>query len=169
MVVTIRRAGADDALWMQNSFDTQMGWTKRSGYFAECCQKQTMGELVLLVAHEAEVYMGHVKVIWHPNYAHFRDNNIPEIQDLNVLPQFRRQGIATQLVEAAEAIASERSPTVGIGFGLYAGYGPAQRMYILRGYVPDGRGVMVDGEPAQPGSTVQMDDDLVLYLTRRLR
>ena len=33
-----------------------------------------------------------------------------------------------------------RSPLAGIGFGLYADYGAAQRLYVKCGYLPDGRG-----------------------------
>lgn len=40
-----------------------------------------------------------------------------------------------------------QSDTIGIGFGLYADYGTAQRMYIKRGFVPDGRGIMYNDMP----------------------
>jgi hypothetical protein len=86
-----------------------------------------------------------------------------------VLPAYRRQGVASQLLDAAETLIQERSDRAGIGFGLYADYGPAQRMYILRGYVPDGNGVTYNGSTAQPGTQVTVDDDLVLYLVKTLR
>jgi hypothetical protein len=57
----------------------------------------------------------------------------------------------------------------GIGVGLYDDYGPAQRMYVLRGYVPDGRGASHRNLPVRGGETVPADDDLVIHLTRRLR
>lgn len=34
-------------------------------------------------------------------------------------------------------MAAETSDTVCLGVGLHSGYGAAQRMYVLRGYVPD--------------------------------
>ncbi len=40
------------------------------------------------------------------------------------------------LMDAAEARAAERSAIVGLGVGLYADYGSAQRMYARRGYLP---------------------------------
>ena len=73
-----------------------------------------------------------------PNYPYYQENGIPEIQDLNVLPKFRRQGIATQLLDEAESRIAQRADIVGIGFSLYADYGAAQRLYFLRGYIPDG-------------------------------
>jgi len=44
-------------------------------------------------------------------------------------------------MDQAEQIIAERSDIVGIGVGLYADYGTAQRMYARRGYVPDGHGL----------------------------
>ena len=53
-----------------------------------------------------------------------------------------------------EALAAETSDTVCLGVGLHSGYGAAQRMYVLRGYVPDGSGVN--------------DDELNLFLSKKL-
>jgi ribosomal protein S18 acetylase RimI-like enzyme len=166
MMLVIRRATLEDADSMQSGFDGGMGWTKPAGYFATCCAQQERGELVLLVAEDGGSYRGHAKVVWQPDYPYFRENGIPEIQDLNVLTSFRRQGIATQLLDVAEALIIERSTVAGIGFGLYADYGAAQRLYVKRGYVPDGRGVVYRDEYVRPGATVAVDDDLVLYLTK---
>lgn len=166
--MNIRQSTAADAAWLQTSFDTLMGWKKSPGYFAQCCQQQANNELVLLIAADAAAYAGHVKVVWKPDYACFRENNIPEIQDLNVLPAYRRQGVATKLVDAAENLIRPRSKIAGIGFGLYADYGAAQRMYVKRGYVPDGKGIVYQNEYVTPGSTVRVDDDLVLYLMKAL-
>ena len=52
--------------------------------------------------------------------------------------------------------------------GLYESYGAAQRLYAMRGYLPDGRGVTYRNEVVEPGSEVRLDDDLLLHLTKRL-
>jgi GNAT superfamily N-acetyltransferase len=165
MSFMVREAIRQDATRMQAAFK-QMGWSKPDGYFEACCQAQEAGALVLLVAEKAGAYVGHLKVVWQPDYPFFKTQGIPEIQDLNVLPTYRRQGVATKLVEAAEALIRQRSRVVGIGVGLYASYGPAQRMYILRGYIPDGHGATYRGTTLSGGETVMVDDDLVIYLTR---
>lgn len=167
-MITIQQATSDDATWLQTSFDTLMGWTKPPTYFEGVCQLQEEGEQVLLVATKASQYMGHLIIVWQPHYPIFREQNIPEIQDLNVRADARRQGIATQLLDEAEKRIQERSSQAGIGFGLYADYGSAQRLYIKRGYIPDGRGVSYDGKVVVPGSSVPIDDDLVLYLIKQL-
>ncbi len=89
-----------------------------------------------------------------------------ELQDFNVLPQFRRRGIGSALMDAAEALIATRSATAGIGVGLYPDYGPAQRLYVLRGYVPDGRGIASETVQVRPGQVVRVDDELALYFTR---
>ena len=71
-------------------------------------------------------------------------------------------------MDEAERAVLERSSVVGIGVGLSPDYGPAQRLYALRVYVPDGRGLASEGHPVLCGDTVTVDDELVLYLTREL-
>jgi len=54
---------------------------------------------------------------------------------------FRRRGVATPLIAAAEQLARDHGiATLGITVGLFDEYGPAQRLYGWRGYIPDGRG-----------------------------
>ena len=64
--------------------------------------------------------------------------------------------------------AAKRASNVGIGVGMGADYGAAQRLYVRLGYVPDGRGVTYAALPVKRGDRVVVDDDLVLYLTKRL-
>ena len=59
-----------------------------------------------------------------------------------------------------------RGPVAGIGVGMTADYGAAQRLYIKRGYVPDGRGLVAGEHHVSWGETVRVDDDLVLYFTK---
>jgi GNAT superfamily N-acetyltransferase len=61
---------------------------------------------------------------------------------LNVLPDYRKQGIGTKLIEACEQAEKEQGRAlIGLGVGLTADYGNAQRLYIHLGYIPDGRGI----------------------------
>jgi hypothetical protein len=72
-------------------------------------------------------------------------------------------------MDEAEKRIFERAETVGLGVGLYADYGNAQRLYVLRGYIPDGRGLTHQNQPVKPGNDVFVDDDLVLYFTKERR
>lgn len=72
------------------------------------------------------------------------------------------------MLDCAEALIRHKSPTAGIAVGLHEWYGPAQRLYVLRGYVPDGRGVTYRNQVVKAGQAVKVDDDLELHLTKRL-
>jgi hypothetical protein len=71
-------------------------------------------------------------------------------------------------MDEAERIASRYADTVCLSVGLHEGYGSAQRMYVRRGYVPDGTGAWYRGEPCTPYSDYPVDDDLVLHLYKKL-
>lgn len=163
----IRDLVHEDALPLSEAF-ARIGWNKPveqfERYAAEC---ETGERRALLALVDGEV-AGYLTVKWESSYLHFRERNIPEIVDLNVLPRFRRRRIASTLMDEAESTIAKRSRVAGIGVGLYADYGAAQRMYVVRGYIPDGHGVFHDGTPVTPGGTTRVDDDLVLYFTKHL-
>ncbi len=167
---TIRQAGKDEdgAAWLQASFNAHMGWSKPPGYFAALLGRQARGEVSLLLALNESAYLGHCIVVWRSAYPGFRERGIPETKDLNVRPEFRRRGIGSALLDEAERLIAVRSDLAGIGFGLYADYGAAQRLYIKRGYMPDGRGLHYGANPAVAGETYRVDDDLALYLVKQL-
>ncbi len=71
-------------------------------------------------------------------------------------------------MDAAEQRVAERYPIVGIGVGMDPDYGAAQRLYVNRGYIPDGRGLVSHGRPVTHGQTVPIDDGLALYFTKQL-
>jgi len=50
-----------------------------------------------------------------------------------------------------------------------ADYGAAQRLYVLRGYIPDGRGLHHKDRQVRYGETITVDDSLALYLTKNLK
>jgi ribosomal protein S18 acetylase RimI-like enzyme len=120
------------------------------------------------VAEHDSDFAGYCTLLWQSKYAPFRASGIPEISDLNVLPQYRRQGIGSRLLDAVEAEAARRSTQVGLGVGLSANYGAAQRLYVRRGYVPDGRGITYEYAPVEYGTSVRIDDDATLMLVRTL-
>jgi GNAT superfamily N-acetyltransferase len=106
---------------------------------------------------------------WQPQYQLYRRLDIPEIQDLNVLPAMRRNGVASAMIGFAEKLARENGRTqIGISFGPYPNYGPAQRLYIRLGYIPDGYGVTYDRVTVRPGESRPVDDSLCLMLVKDL-
>lgn len=142
-------------------------WPKPRSTFEQYFQEQNTGQRKVWLAYHNEQFAGYVTLTWQSLYKPFRQNDIPEIMDLNVLPDFRYKGIGTTLLHAAETEAYTRHAVVGLGVGLYPDYGDAQRLYVKRGYVPDGLGVTYNYERVQPGDSVTLDDDLVLWFLKR--
>jgi GNAT superfamily N-acetyltransferase len=88
----------------------------------------------------------------------------PMIIDLYVFQRYQKKGIGSLLMDAAESYAFMYAHIVTLGVGLHHGYGQAQRLYIKRGYIPEGSGIWASDEIATPYATVINDDDLNLYL-----
>jgi GNAT superfamily N-acetyltransferase len=166
--ITIREMTAAYAPQIARAFSDQ-GWDKPESQFARYVQEGREGKRVNLLAEVDGHFAGYVTVVWASDYPPFLAAGIPEIVDFNVLIEYRRQGIGTALMEAAEEIAGQRSPVVGLGVCLHVDYGAAQVLYVKRGYIPDGRGVYYQGRYPGYGDGVEIDDDLTLYLTKRLR
>ena len=167
--IDIRPLTAADLTEIPPAF-AAIGWPgKTADQYERYLDEQTAGSRAVRVAAVDGRFAGYLTVRWQTEYAPFRAAGIPEIQDLNVLPHFRRRGIAWSLMDAAETLMATRSATAGIGVGLYADYTAAHLMYLKRGYLPDGRGLAYRGATMPPGSPVRVDDDLTLMMTRPLR
>jgi GNAT superfamily N-acetyltransferase len=164
---TIRPLRASDPPVIAAAF-TAIGWAKPREQYERYLAEQEAGSRHVFVAWVGDAFAGYVTLVWQPDYAPFRAEGIPEIQDFNVLPAFRRRGIGSALLDAAESAAAERTRVVGIGVGLDPDYGPAQQLYVKRGYVPDGRGITWQNSTVAYREQVLVDDDLVLWLTRSL-
>jgi GNAT superfamily N-acetyltransferase len=122
----------------------------------------------LIAAHGSDV-IGYVAIVRESDYAGFRSRGVPLVHQIAEAGPFRRQGVATLLMDAAEQLARDRGiATLGITVGLFDEYGPAQRLYGRRGYVPDGRGACQGQRPLRKGMQVSIDDDLIIWLTKGL-
>ncbi|XEC97466.1 GNAT family N-acetyltransferase [Paenibacillus tarimensis] len=142
---------------------TEHDIVKPRDYVSRCWEQNVAGERVTLLAFYQGQFAGSLHLLATSHYPYFVENSIPEINDFNVIPPFRKLGIGNALMEAIEKIAVEKYGKVGIGVGLYQSYGSAQRLYAKREYIPDGRGVMYQQLPVNPGAMVSVDDDLNLY------
>jgi GNAT superfamily N-acetyltransferase len=142
---------ADAALW--------------AGYLAD----QAAGRRAVLLAHDHGGPVGYGTLVWDSDYPPFRAGAVPEVNNLVVAAPARGRGIGSALIRAFEALARAAGrDRIGLGVGLYADYGPAQRLYAGLGYRPDGNGVTWRERPVVPGDSVSVDDDLVLWLIKRL-
>lgn len=167
----IREFKKDDIPLIVKCF-AQISWFKPASIFEQYFNQQTENKRRIWVAYLEDNFAGYVTLKWQSKYDQFSKNNIPEIMDLNVLPNFRNQGIGSKLLKTAEECAALKYQKIGLGVGLYrghdGGYGAAQKLYVKKGYVPDGYGVTYQYKEIVPGESYPIDDDLILWFTKNL-
>jgi len=168
VIPIIRRLESTDVPEIAGAFQ-QLGWHKPASQYERYLMEQDLDTRVVYVAIVEGKFTGYLTICWSSSYEPFKKENIPEIVDFNVLPEYRRQGIGTALLDKAEEEIGKVSPIAGIGVGLTPDYGTAQRLYVLRGYVPDGRGMYHRSHYPAPGEHVLVDDDLGIFLTKQLK
>jgi GNAT superfamily N-acetyltransferase len=122
---------------------------------------------------------GILTIRWHSRNPVLRAQNIPLIQNIEIKHDRRGKGLGNELMEHAERFASARTDKIAICVSISAAFGAAQRLYVKRGYIPDGQGVtkvyeptekdgLVRLEPLQDGQVVEVNGDLQLWLIKDL-
>ena len=116
-----------------------------------------------LIAWEDAQPVGHAHLAWSGTHL-----GVPEIQDVFVLPEKRRRGIATQLTHAAEDEDRGRGwNSISLSVS-QEGNAAARLLYAKLGYVDAGVDpVRVFGPIMLRGRPFDVDDTLV-YLTKHL-
>lgn len=145
------------------------GWHQTADKYINRIKDFESGKCISLVAEYTGEPAGYINIYPNSDWGAFGGRGFCEIVDFGVLEKYRRKGIGSKLMDTAEEIASRYSDTVYLGVGLHTGYGSAQRMYVKRGYIPDGSGVWYGEKTAEPYKDYCNDDDLNLYLSKRLR
>ena len=164
---SIRKMQESDIKDLSRGFISQ-GWPSREEILTRYFKEQESGEREVLIADLTSAVAGYITIIPDAKHGPFAEV-YPELSDFNVFEPFRNQGIGNQLLEEAEKRVKFVSSKVTLGVGLHLGYGPAQRLYIRRSYIPDGTGVWYRNKPLEMGASCQNDDDLVLYLSKDLQ
>lgn len=152
-----------------NRAEIAQGWQPTKAKHLARLQDAALGLATVIVAELDGQPVGYLSVYHKPIDGPYKDKPYCEIVDFNVLVKARTRGIGTKLMELGEALAAKQADTVCLGVGLHSGYGAAQRLYVKRGYVPDGSGAWFGDKPAEPYQTYAVDDDLVIYMSKKLR
>ena len=162
----IRKMQTSDVKELSQGF-TNQGWPGREEILARYFLEQESGEREVLVAEVEGAVAGYITILPDAKQGPFA-GMAPELSDFNVFEPFQNQGIGNLLLEEAEKRVRLISDKVTLGVGLHSGYGPAQRLYIKRGYIPDGTGVWYQNH--QPAMNAVCEDigELVLYLSKNL-
>lgn len=120
------------------------------------------GSSITLVAVYNGLVSGYVSVYY--KYEDVDGTFYPGIVDFSVLEKCRNRGIGKILMDTAEEIAFKFGNRIYLGVGLCESYGSAQRMYIKRGYIPNGKGAYYDGKIAERGKVYPNDDSFYIKL-----
>lgn len=144
------------------------GWSATVDKYEMRLDDQANGRAVSMVAEYEGKVAGYINVYPNSEWGPFAHQGYPEIVDFGVLEKYRKKGIGSKLMDAAERVAAEYADMVYLGVGLYSSYGSAQRMYVKRGYIPDGSGVWYGEKVCEPYAQCYNDDDLVLYFSKRI-
>ena len=132
------------------------------GYYMD---QETNKRFVFIAEYQGSI-AGYTTLFAEATTGPFANKGIPEVVDFGVFIKYQRKGIGNIILDVVEKIASEISNTISLGVGLHSGYGAAQRIYVKRGYIPDGSGVWYKNVQLDQYSSCCNDDDLVLYLSK---
>lgn len=165
--ITIRDMRQEDAAIITQE-ELAQGWDATiAKYMARLRDRQEKNAVVLVAEYQGNA-AGYINVYPESEWGAYANKGYPEIVDFGVLEKYRRRGIGSKLMDVAEQIAGEYGGKVYLGVGLHSGYGSAQRMYVKRGYIPDGSGVWYRDKVCEPYAACCNDDDLVLYFLKEL-
>lgn len=164
----IRNMQHEDAQVIADA-EMKQGWHGSVEKYLKRLDDQNSGKSIALVADYLGHPVGYINLYPNSMRGAFGGKGCSEIVDFGVLAKNRNQGIGTTLLNVVEKIAADYADIVYLGVGLHSGYGNAQRMYVKRGYIPDGTGVWYHDEICRPYGECKNDDDLVLYLSKKLK
>ena len=137
-------------------------------YYERHLANQAKGDCSALLALADGRIAGHVFLYYRCRWGSMKNQGLPCVVDLFVFEPYRRAGIATLLMDACEDIARRHSDRIYLDVGLNSDYGPAQQMYIRRGYLPDGCGAYYRQEVCPVDAECRNNDELTLCLIKRL-
>lgn len=165
--IVVRNMQLEDARMITEE-EIAQGWEGDIEKYEMRLKHQAEGKSISLVAEYKGNVAGYINVYPDSQWGAFADQGYAEIVDFGVLTKYRNKGIGNKLMDIAEQIASGYSDVVYLGVGLHSGYGSAQRLYVKRGYIPDGTGVWYRDKVCGQYEDCCNDDDLVLYLSKRV-
>lgn len=132
-------------------------------------QEAEQGGRLIWAAWDGKRLAGQITLQHESQYPPFRKHAIPEIVDLWVHPQDRGRGTGRRLLQHAIAHARDAGrKAIGLGVGVTASFGAAQRLYVLEGFVPDGSGLWVNGRQPHADETVSLQDNVLMMWVKTL-
>ena len=148
--------------------ETEQGYHRTKESFSNRLIDRQEGKAIPLVAEYNGKIAGYSNIYLYSPDA-LTEETFCNIIDFGVFIKYRKLGIGGKLMDAAEQIIAKYSDTAYLSVGLHSGYGSAHRIYIKRGYIPDGTGAWYAAAVCNPYKSYCLDDDLILKLSKKLR
>lgn len=164
--ISVRRMGYEDIPFICKADSDESEENK--AYLKNQLGNQEKQECSALLALYNGEIAGYVFLYYKCKWGGLANCDIPGVVDLIVFEKYRKKGVATVLMDSAEEIAKKHCDKVYLDVCLNSKYGPAQRLYVKRGYVPDGKGVYYEEKVCETNAMCRNDDELTLCLVKKL-
>ena len=164
--ITIRSMETEDARILYKTY-LSYGWHPQIETYKNYYKDQDEGTRLVFIAEYNGRVSGQCTLALNPKEGPWAGQRFPEIVDLTVFLDVRGKGIGSKLLDVAEKEAAGISDMVFLAVGIHSGYGSAHRLYIKRGYIPDGSGVWYKGKVLEQYAPCINDDDLLLFLSKK--
>ena len=165
MKATVRAMKESDAAAFNYEY-TLSGEVKSGETFNTLYARQRLKKANVYVAEFESKLLGYVVVSVDSD---INGRYTAHIEDLFVLPLFRKCGVGGNLLDYAESEIVRRFDKVHTSIGIGANYGAAQRLFVKRGYVPDGQGARYNGRILQDGAQAINTRSLCLKYSKELK
>lgn len=165
-IIRIRSMVPEDAKTLYDTYFSY-GWHPNIETYEQYYRDQQEGTRIVFIAELNGCVKGQCTLDLYPSEGPWGGQEFPEIVDLTVFFDAHGRGIGSRLLDAAESEAAKIADMVYLAVGVHSGYGPAQRIYVKRGYIPDGTGVWYNGKVLDQYAPCMNDDSLVLYLSKK--
>lgn len=164
--IEVRRMNYDDIPFICRADGDES--PEYNAYLKRQLDNQAKGECTALLALYNGAVAGYVFLYHQCRWGGMANQNIPGIVDLIVFEKYCRKKIATILLDIAEETARRYCNRIYLDVCLNSDYGPAQRFYAKRGYIPDGKGVYYEGKVCETDAACANNDELTLCLVKEL-
>lgn len=170
--IAIRLMQANDICNISIAEDDSSGSSK--DYFEQQLNWQKDGESFALLAFFDGQIAGCVFLFQKCRWGGLRNLGLPSIVDLYVMERYRKSGVGTALLYVAEDMAAQYNDKIYLNVPINSAHGAAQKLYMKRGYVPDGSGLYHDPdgnghcEVCPVNAMCMNDDNLTLCLVKAL-
>ena len=143
-------------------------WHPQLETYENYYKEQEAGERIVFIPEYEGKVAGICTLVLKPSEGPLAGKGWPEIVDFGVFFHLHKRGIGNKILDVVEAEAAKYADHVFLAVGLHSGYGAAQRIYVKRGYVPDGSGVWYQGKQLDQYAPCVNDDDLLLFLAKEV-